>query len=62
MTDDVYLRKGNAAEYPPRIEPALPKGAEVYELARRGGWVQVQLPGGMIGWIPEAATIPCGNR
>lgn len=61
LSDDAYLRKGNAAEYPARIEPALPKGAEVYELTRRGGWVQVQLPGGLIGWIPEAATIRCGE-
>lgn len=61
VTDDVQLRKGNADEYPARIEPALPKGAEVRELSRRGGWVQVQLPGGMIGWIPEAATLRCGE-
>ncbi len=60
VTADVTLRKGNATEYPARIEPALPKGAEVRGLSRRGGWVQVQLPGGMIGWIPEAAIIPCG--
>lgn len=61
VTDDVHLRTGNATAYPPRIEPALPKGAEVHERARRGGWVQVQLPGGAVGWLPEAATIPCGR-
>lgn len=61
VSQDVVLRKGNATEYPPRLEPALPKGAEVRELARRGGWVQVQLPGGAVGWLPEAATIPCGR-
>lgn len=61
VTDDVHLRRGNAAEYPVRIEPALPKGAEVRELARRGGWVQVRLPGGAVGWLPEAATLPCGG-
>ncbi|VTR91011.1 Uncharacterized protein OS=Candidatus Entotheonella sp. TSY1 GN=ETSY1_32175 PE=4 SV=1 [Gemmata massiliana] len=61
VTDEVYLRKGNATEYPARIEPALPKGAEVRELARRGGWVQVQLPGGMAGWLPETSVIPCGG-
>jgi hypothetical protein len=61
VTDDVILRKGNADAYPPRVEPALPKGTEIRELTRRGGWVQVQLPGGAIGWLPEAATIPCGG-
>ncbi len=61
VTTDVHLRKGNATEYAPRIEPALPKGAEVRELSRRGGWVQVKLPGGMIGWIPEEVIVPCAK-
>lgn len=60
VASDVHLRKGNATEYPTRIEPALPKGAEVRELTRRGGWVQVQLPGGTVGWLPETTIIPCG--
>ncbi len=61
VAEDTMLRKGNSDAYPPRLEPALPKGTEVRELTRRGGWVQVQLPGGAIGWLPEAATIPCGG-
>ena len=61
VTDDAWLRKGNAEAFPPRVEPKLPKGTEVRELIRRGGWVQVQLAGGAIGWLPERATIPCGG-
>jgi hypothetical protein len=61
VAEDTMLRKGNADAYPPRLEPALPKGTEVRELTHRGGWVQVQLPGGAIGWLPESATIPCGG-
>lgn len=61
VSDDLMLRRGNAAAYPPRIDSILPKGAEVRELTRRGGWVQVQLPGGAIGWLPEAAVIACGG-
>ncbi len=61
VADDVMLRKGNADAYQPRVEPALPKGAEVREVSRRGGWVQVRLPGGAIGWLPEAATLACGD-
>jgi len=61
LTDDAMLRKGNAAAFPPRVEPALPKGTEVRELIRRGGWVQVQLPNGAIGWVPESAVIACGG-
>jgi hypothetical protein len=59
LTEDAMLRKGNAEAYPPRVEPTLPKGAEVRELTRRGGWVQVQIPGGAIGWLPERAVISC---
>jgi hypothetical protein len=51
------LRRGNGESYPPRIESRLPRGAEVRELARRGDWVQVQLAGGAIGWLPEIDTL-----
>ncbi len=61
VTDDVLLRKGNAEAFPPRAEPALPKGTEVRELARRGGWVQVQLPGGNVGWLPAERVLKCGE-
>jgi hypothetical protein len=61
LTRDAHVRKGNAAEYPASIEPPLPAGAEVRELSRRGGWVQVQLPGGLVGWVPEPATVACGS-
>jgi hypothetical protein len=63
VADDVTLRRGNAAAYlpPPKLDTPLPKGTEVRELARRGGWVQVQLTNGAVGWLPESATIPCGG-
>jgi hypothetical protein len=51
------LRTGNGTTYPAKLEPALPAGAELKELGRRGGWVQVELPGGAAGWIPETALI-----
>jgi hypothetical protein len=60
VSEDTALRRGNAPAYPPKLDAALPKGAEVRELARRGGWVQVQLVGGAIGWLPESAVIACG--
>lgn len=55
VRDDVFLRKGNADGYPPRLEPRLPRGVEARELTRRGGWVQVELAGGVAGWLPESA-------
>lgn len=54
---DTVLRTGNGTAFPARVEAPLPRGAEVRELARRGGWVQVQLPGGAVGWVPEAVVL-----
>jgi hypothetical protein len=63
MTADVHLRKGNAESYPRRFDgaPALPRGVEARELTRRGGWVQVRLAGGVVGWIPETAVLKVGG-
>lgn len=55
---DVPLRTGNGTAYPTRIDALLPRGAEVRELGRRGGWVQVELPGGAVGWVPATAVLP----
>jgi hypothetical protein len=60
VAKDATLRRGNADAYPPRFDATLPKGAEVRELSRRGGWVQVQLPGGAVGWLHEASVIGRG--
>jgi hypothetical protein len=57
VTDDVLLRRGNSKEYPTRLEPRLPRGVELRELSRRGGWVQVRLARGVIGWLPETAVV-----
>ena len=62
VADDVFLRRGNADSYPPRLEPKLPRGAEARELGRRGGWVQVELAGGAAGWVPEASLLPVPRR
>jgi hypothetical protein len=65
VTDDVLLRTGNSdghgnalEAYPARLDSRLPRGVEVRELWRRGGWVQVRLAGGVIGWLPEGAVLP----
>jgi len=61
VTDDVLLRRGNSREYPTRLEPRLPRGVELRELSRRGGWVQVRLANGVIGWLPETAVLAVGG-
>lgn len=61
VADDATMRRGNAGSYPPRFDAPLPKGAEARELGRRGGWVQVQLAGGAVGWLPQTAVLPCAG-
>jgi len=63
VANDVFLRKGNSESFPLRLEGAakLPPGVEARELTRRGGWVQIRLAGGVIGWIPEAAALKSGE-
>jgi tetratricopeptide (TPR) repeat protein len=54
--DGVVLRQGNGPNYWPRLDKPLPRGSEVRELGRRGDWVQVEVGGGAVGWVP-AATV-----
>ena len=57
LATDEVLRTGNGPSFPTRTDAPLPRGAEVRELARRGGWVQVELPGGAVGWVRESAVL-----
>jgi hypothetical protein len=61
LLSDALLRTGNASSYPERLDAPLPAGAEVRERSRRGGWVQVELPGGAIGWLPLSALVACAG-
>lgn len=51
------LRTGNSTEYPKRIDGRLPAGVEVRLLAERGGWVQVELADGTVGWAPGGRLV-----
>jgi hypothetical protein len=61
LTADEVLRAGNGPSFPARTDAPLPRGAEVRELARRGGWVQVELPGGAVGWVRESAVLSAAS-
>jgi hypothetical protein len=50
------LRTGNSTEYPRRIDGRLPAGVEVKVLGERGGWLQVELAGGAVGWVQSDRT------
>lgn len=61
LSDDAVLRKGNSEAYPPRLDVRLPRGAEVRKIGERGGWVQVRLAGGAVGWLPANAVLSTGS-
>jgi hypothetical protein len=54
---ETTLRKGNAEAFPARIGTRLPRGVEARKLAERGGWLQVRLADGTVGWIPETSVV-----
>ena len=51
------LRTGNGPDYPPRLDAPLPRGCEARRLFVRGDWWQVELGGGVVGWVPRAAVL-----
>jgi tetratricopeptide (TPR) repeat protein len=51
--DGVLLRKGNNLNFPPRWKTPVNKGVEARLLFERGDFVQIQLAGGEIGWVPR---------
>jgi hypothetical protein len=53
LDDGVLLRKGDGLAYPPRYDTPLNRGAEARLLFERGGWLQVELAGGEVGWVPR---------
>ncbi len=55
--DGVLLRKGNGRSYPPRYETPLRPGVEARLLFVRGDWLQIQLTGGEVGWVPRSAAL-----
>jgi tetratricopeptide (TPR) repeat protein len=55
--DQVSLRKGNGHRYPPADDKPLNRGVEAHSLRMRGGWLQIELADGKVGWIPGADAL-----
>jgi hypothetical protein len=52
------LRQGNGNSYPPHDKLSVVRpGMEARLLFRRGDWLQIELAGGHIGWIPTSAGL-----
>lgn len=55
--NNVRLRRGNGEVFPPRYDTPVNRGVEGRLLFERGGWVQIELAGGAIGWVPRDAVL-----
>ncbi len=55
--DGVLLRRGNGPAFPPRYNLPVNRGVEARRLFERDGWVQIELSGGEIGWVPHEAVL-----
>jgi tetratricopeptide (TPR) repeat protein len=56
------LHKGNGDEFPLRKPERLPEGVELHLLTERGGWLQIQLAGGEIGWVARERVLLSGEE
>jgi hypothetical protein len=56
--NNMALRRGNGTLFPPHADlPTVQRGMEARLLGERGGWVQVEFPGGELGWLPRRAVL-----
>jgi hypothetical protein len=55
--DGVLLRRGNGVAFPPRYDTLVNRGVEGRLLFERGGWVQIELSGGEIGWVRRETVL-----
>jgi tetratricopeptide (TPR) repeat protein len=55
--DRVLLRSGNGLTYPPRYATPVNRGVEARLLHERSSWLQIELAGGEIGWVPADSVL-----
>lgn len=55
--DGVMLRKGNGELYPPGYDKLLNRGVEARLRVDRGDWLQIELSGGEVGWVPSQKAV-----
>jgi len=55
--DGVRLSPGTWSAPPPRYETPLNRGVEARLLYDGGRWLQIELSGGEIGWVPASAAL-----
>jgi tetratricopeptide (TPR) repeat protein len=55
--DGVLLRRGDGLTYPPRYDAPVNRGVEARLLFARGEWLQIELAGGEVGWVPRRLVL-----
>jgi tetratricopeptide (TPR) repeat protein len=55
--DGVLLRRGDSTTFPPRYDMPVNRGVEARQLFARGSWLQIELSGGEIGWVPRDGVL-----
>ena len=55
--DGIQLSRGNWSAPPPRFETPLNRGVEARLLFERDRWLQIELAGGEVGWVPAGVVV-----
>jgi hypothetical protein len=55
--DQTYFHKGNHSLYPRAYDTPLNRGSEARLLQVRGDWLQIELTGGQVGWVPQERAL-----
>jgi hypothetical protein len=55
--DRVTLHGGDGYSYPVRYATPVYRGVEARRLFERNGWLQIELAGGEVGWVPKDAAL-----
>ncbi len=57
LADQVAVRQGDGEEFEAVTELKSAAGRQVKRLAERGDWIEIELPSGVVGWIPERSAL-----
>ncbi len=57
ISDDITVRKGDAASYQPTFDESINRGVEFDILESHPRWIHVEFPSGETGWVPRDAVL-----